>query len=404
MLTRRRFLGVLGVGALFGGVKLWPEDGFMNPCLGHLPPELANHDLLQAAWEGIDPAQVWDCHVHLIGTGDGGSGIHMHPDMENPLHGISYVQRAFYLNASCADAPGRVDVSFVERLRDLHEDFPAGYKSLLLAFDETYDEGGNKQVERTAFYTPNAYARSVAASHADRFEWIASVHPYRADCVEALEQAAAGGARAVKWLPPGQGMDPASPACDRFYNAMARLGLPLLTHAGEEQAVHGAESADFGNPLRLRRALDHGVKVIVAHCASLGSSVDLDQGADAARVGNFQLFARMMDEPRYEGLLFGDISATTQRNRDAAIVKALLERQEWHPRLLNGSDYPLPGVIPLFSLHHVVAAKLLAENDVPVLLEVRRHNALLFDFLLKRRLRIGDKRYPSAVFETRGFF
>ena len=30
---------------------------------------------------------------------------------------------------------------------------------------------------------------------------------------------------------------------------------------------------------------------------------------------NFDLFMRLMDEKRYEGLLFGEISATTQRNR-----------------------------------------------------------------------------------------
>ena len=51
------------------------------------------------------------------------------------------------------------------------------------------------------------------------FEWVASIHPYRTDALEALEQAKRDGARAVKWLPSAMGIDPASPRCDRFYRA-----------------------------------------------------------------------------------------------------------------------------------------------------------------------------------------
>jgi mannonate dehydratase len=40
----------------------------------------------------------------------------------------------------------------------------------------------------------------------------------------------------------------------------------------------------------------------------------------------------------------------------------------------------------------------------PVLAAVREHNPLLFDFVLKRHLRAGDKRFPRSVFETRSFF
>jgi uncharacterized protein len=40
----------------------------------------------------------------------------------------------------------------------------------------------------------------------------------------------------------------------------------------------------------------------------------------------------------------------------------------------------------------------------PVLAAVREHNPLLFDFVLKRHLRTGDKRFPTSVFDTRQFF
>jgi hypothetical protein len=56
-----------------------------------------------------------------------------------------------------------------------------------------------------------------------------------------------------------------------------------------------------------------------------------------------------MGEQRYAGLLFGDISAINLRNRDLGVIRHLLEREDWHPRLLFGTDYPLPGILPLVS-------------------------------------------------------
>jgi hypothetical protein len=47
--------------------------------------------------------------------------------------------------------------------------------------------------------------------------------------------------------------------------------------------VKGGNREDFGNPLRLRRPLEQGVRVLVAHCASLGSGLDLDADRDRAR-------------------------------------------------------------------------------------------------------------------------
>ena len=50
---------------------------------------------------------------------------------------------------------------------------------------------------RTEVYTSDNYAARLHQQWPDCFEWIASIHPYRLDCVEALEQAVAKGARAV---------------------------------------------------------------------------------------------------------------------------------------------------------------------------------------------------------------
>ncbi len=404
---RKLILGAAAAAAGAAGIaawRLWPEQGLWNPCLARLPQRLAAHELVRSAWAGLDPLKVWDAHAHLIGAGDSPSGVYVNPRLESLLSPQHYARRVFFLNAGCAhDPPGNVDRAYVARLRNLLDAMPRGVKLLLFAFERTHRADGSPDLERTSFHVPDAYARDTARSAPDRFEWVASIHPYRADAVEALEAAARDGARAVKWLPNAMEMDPASPRCDRFYAALARLGLPLVAHVGHEGAVL-ADRQELGNPLRLRRALDAGVRVVAAHCASRGQDQDLDRGANAPLVESFELFARLMDEPRYAGRLFGDLSAMTQINRAAPALARVIERSDWHARLLNGSDYPLPGVMPIFSLEHLVQLGLLDPAAVPVLGEIRRHNPLLFDFVLKRQLRSGGRALPATVFETRAFF
>ncbi len=325
--------------------------------------------------------------------------------MASLLNPAEYARRLFFLNAGCAhDSPGSVDRAYLERMHNLMDGLRPGAKLLLFAFDRTHGEDGEVRWERTGFYVPDAYARDTARAHPQYFEWAASVHPYRADCVQALERAQSEGARAVKWLPAAMGMDPGSPLCDRFYSAAARLKMPLISHAGLERAVLGTDIQDYGNPLRLRRALDAGVRVVVAHCASMGRDRDLDQGSNAPLVDSFELFARLMDEPRYARLLYGDISALTQVNRAGGTLARVMGREDWHARLLNGSDYPLPGLMPIFSVDFLVSLGLLDAAAAPVLSEIRAHNPLLFDFVLKRSLRLNGKALARSVFETRRFF
>lgn len=407
--SRRRLLRLaLGAGALVGtgvtvGVLARPH--LINPCFADLPPELTGHPLLSAIWDGIDPAMVWDCHAHLAGTGDSGRGIEMSPKMLSPLNPMLFIQRLFYMNAGCAhDAPGRVDDSYVERLHNLMEGMPRGFRMMLYAFDHVHDADGTPRPDLSAFHVPDVYAREIAQAEPQWFEWVCSVHPARHDAIAALEAAVAGGARAVKWLPPAMGIDPAAPEHDDYYRALLRLDLPLITHVGEEKAVAGIARPEWGNPLRLRRALDLGVRVVMAHCASHGEDVDTDRGPNGPRVPSFELFARMMGEARYRELLVGDISAVVQRNRQIDTVRTLIEREEWHPRLLFGTDYPLPGVVPLISPSAFARAGMLDAAAVPVLESVREHNPVLFTFALKRLLTSKGRRFAPAVFETRRFF
>ena len=400
IVSRRRMLAALAASAAVVPASA-QAFRFINPCLDAVLPEpLASHDIVARALDGIEPGKVIDAHVHLLGAGGGPNGAWVGDQMLRWSNPLQYARFRFFLNASCVRFTEGASGAFLDRLLACHRAALPGSRLLLLAFDQVYDTRGRARPETTAFYVSNAYTRKVAARHPDELAWAASVHPYRADAVEALDAAVAGGALAVKWLPNAMGIDPASPRCDPFYEALARHRIPLLTHGGGERAVRGVGDDELGNPLRVRRALDHGVRVIVAHCASFGTGVDLDAGPDGPDVLNVDLFARLMDDPRYEDLLTGDISALTQSNRTAVALGKVLERTEWHDRLLNGSDYPLPGVPALFDLGDMVDLGFLPADAVAVLEAIQDHNPLLFDFVLKRTVSRHGVRFATGVFET----
>ena len=401
-MNRRQFLlgaGVLGFAAAAAGYQYWPKPGLMNPCLSGLPDDLQHHPLMQQVWAGIDASQVWDSHVHLIGVGDSNSGTWSSPNMDSLRHPVLKLQKQFYMNGACANK-NQIDHSTVSRMAQLMSEMPAGFKTMLFAFDWFHDENGQPNKSNSIFHIPNDYAAFVASEHSQYFEWVASIHPYRADCLDALDEAKAKGARAIKWLPSGMGIDPASPKCDAFYQKAAALNIPIISHTGAESAVQGGDQRD-GNPLKMRRALDAGVRVVLAHCASEGHDEDLDNVNK--RVPSFTLFTRLMDTKEYQGRVFGEISALTLINH-AKAIKPILAREDWHGRLLNGSDYPLPGINALVSPAQLVTMDLLEEAHVEFLNALRAYNPLMFDFALKRLIRFEGKGFARQIFETRPFF
>ncbi len=356
--------------------------------------------VLERALEGIDPARIVDFHVHLVGTEEGGHGCRVHPDMTSPLHPLHYFRYRAYLSASGVEAGPRADDDYIARFLDLAAHGLPGARFFLLPFEAAYDAGGAPDRERTPFQVPNAYARQLVDKYPAIFLSAVSVHPYRADAVATLEAYAARGARRVKWLPNSMGMDPADPACDEFYAALVRNDMALLVHVGQEEAFATEMNQELANPLRLRRALDAGVKVIAAHCGSLGTAIDLDDPA-RPQVSCFELFLRLMGEERYRGLLFGEISAVTQVNRYGEGLETLLRRVDLHPRLVHGSDYPLPALNIAFQTSALVRAGFLTAAEREALNEIYDYNPLLFDLALKRTVRPpggAPGGFPASVF------
>lgn len=396
---------VLGIGILvlvLAGCALVAQPlagpaGASSGATASLSPEA--RDLVDRAFQGIDPERLLDVHVHIAGIGTGHSGCCVHPEMQSGLHWFKRLQFQVYLRAAGVRHLDDADREYVERLVDRMRSGPRHGRCQILAFDRRYRRDGSVDLARTEFYVPNEYVLELAKEYPDVFRPTISVHPYRPDALEELERGARQGATMVKWLPNSMGIDPSDPLCDRFYDKMRELGLVLLSHGGEEKAVDADEDQRLGNPLLLRRALDRGVRVIVAHCAGLGDNVDLDDPERKKR-RNFELFLRLMREEKYRGLLFGELSTVTQVNRFGESLAVLLSSGDLHDRLVNGSDYPLPAINVLFRTGRLASAGFLTRGERKALNEIYAWNPLIFDFVLKRSVHApgGNERFPASVF------
>jgi predicted TIM-barrel fold metal-dependent hydrolase len=360
-----------------------------------------SRQLLDRAYADVDPAKLLDYHTHLFGTGEGRSGCYVNERALNWQHPLQRAKFLVYLSAAQVRDEERAESQYLERLVALVRNHRGRF--VILAFDEHRGGDGRVDRDRTEFYVPNDHAISVAARHPDFFVPACSIHPYRPDALAELERCAARGVRIVKWLPNSMGIDPADARCVPFYERMRDLDMLLLTHAGDEAAIEAEDNQYLGNPLRLRAALSAGVKVIATHFAGYGEGEDLD---DPARpmVAAWRLLLRMMEDPRWHGLLFADISAATQANRTPEPLATLLMRFDLHARLVNGSDYPLPAVNILIRTRELESLGLISKAERRALNEIYDFNPLVFDFVLKRTLRVLDKdgrehRFAPSVFE-----
>ncbi len=381
------------IAAVGGAFEHQPED--LNDKLSE-----SARKLLEDAFDGLDKDRLFDYHTHLVGVGKSGTGCYVNKKMLDWTH--PWERTRFKVFADAAGIRETVedpDAAYVERLVRLVRGFEGNGKHLLLALDQHYNEDGTPNSERTEYYVPNDYAWEIAEKYPSLFVPALSVHPYRKDAIEALARLAERGARTVKWIPNAMGIDPTDPRCLAFFRAMLERDMTLLTHAGHEKAVEAEADQKYGNPLLYRRALDMGVRIIMAHAAGLGSNADLDNPG-ASEVPNFELFMRLMDDARYEGLLFADISAITQFNRLPVPLTTLLERTDLHYRLVNGSDYPLPAVNMLIQMDALVSEELITETEADALAEIYDFNPLLFDFAVKRTVKLPgqDAGFPHSVF------
>ncbi len=295
---------------------------------------------------------VIDIHCHGAGIGAGNSGCRVSRHMRRSWK-FHYYLKAFGVTAAELEREG--DILILQRLSERLAASRGVDQAVLFALDGAMDGAGRLDESGTELFIPNEFIEA-ACRRFPNLLFGASVNPGRRDALDRLDGVAAGGAVLVKWLPSIQGIDPADPSLIPFYRRLAELDLPLLSHTGEEHSFTRADNT-LADPLRLRLALEQGVTVIAAHCASNGKN-----GGQP----NHRRFLALMAE---FANLHGDISALTQVNRMGHLQR-ILEHSEFHHRLLYGTDMPLPctGLTsPWFQVGRLPAAAIrkLASLDNP---------------------------------------
>lgn len=265
---------------------------------------------------------LFDVHVHLIGMNPE-NGCYVRPELST---GLIYYLLTWELGLAGVDRD-RVDDAYRDQLVRWAEESDLEGAGLL-AFDAVYDELGHYDEERTSYYVCNEFCFEVC-EYSDLLHPIASVNPERRDAMEELERVAEAGAVGLKLLPNSQDVDPADPAHQKFWQRVADLDLPLISHTSFEHTVPALDQS-LGEPERLRPVLDQGVTVIAAHCAGSGVAHPFEEDYDTWR--------RLLDE---HPNLWGDISAMASVSRFPYILR-ILEDQKAMDRVVLGSDVPVP--------------------------------------------------------------
>ena len=245
--------------------------------------------LIEQSFEGIDPTRIVDFHTHILAIGTSVRDAFVNPKMRSGVN-LERLKFLIYVSAVGVKNIDDADREYVARLIRLARGVRRQGKYRILAFDKHYNQDGSVNLAKTSMYVPNQYVVDLARQYPEIFLPVISVHPYRPDAIQELDSWAKAGVKYVKWLPNAMGMDPASKSVEPFYRMMKERNMILLSHAGEEQAVEADEDQGLGNPLRLRKPLDMGIRVIIAHAASLGTCDDLDR-REAKKADCFDLIS-----------------------------------------------------------------------------------------------------------------
>jgi predicted TIM-barrel fold metal-dependent hydrolase len=197
---------------------------------------------------------------------------------------------------------------------------------VLLAHERVHNSDGTPRPDLVSMYVPNDLVLDLADKHPE-FLPAVSIHPARRDALEELDRCLERGAVVMKCLPNCQNIDPSDPRYRPFWEQMAEARLPLLAHTGGEHTVPVVNAA-YADPKLLRLPLECGVTVIGAHCATKSGPFDPDYFYDWV--------AMLAEFPNF----YGDISALVSLNRCAHLRDCL--RPEIAPRIVHGSDFPVP--------------------------------------------------------------
>ncbi|MHC8441493.1 MAG: amidohydrolase family protein [Candidatus Eutrophobiaceae bacterium] len=318
--------------------------------------------------------KVIDWHAHVAGIGHGGSGAFVNQRMRKNWRFRLFLK---WMGATLDELAEHGDQLIVQRLAKQVRDSRSVDAAVVLAMDGVINPAtGEIDREKSQLHVPNEYVLRETAKYPELL-YGASVNPMRPDAIERLEEAHHQGAYLIKWLPSIMHIDPSDKTHIPFYEKLAELGTPLLTHAGAERAFPCTDDC-LCDPRNLELPLQCGVTVIAAHLATTGKSNGEDN------------FKRMLPMFREYPNLYTDISSLTQINKIGYLAQAL-KLADVTERMLYGTDWPLQHW-PLTSAYYH-----LRQIGVAAAVRVQRErNVWDRDVLLKRAIGV-----PQEVFYRR---
>ena len=153
LFTRRQLVFLASGGALLGGARFGQRrlSRSAEPS-GPLSEEACA--LIARAWVGLNPARVLDVHVHVLGTGTGGTGCFVGPRMRSLLRPIDYFKFSLYEQASGISDSAHSDAQYIDRLAGLIKSQSPHGRALLFAFDKLHDAEGNPDIQSSEFSLP----------------------------------------------------------------------------------------------------------------------------------------------------------------------------------------------------------------------------------------------------------
>ena len=263
-----------------------------------------------------------DIHVHMVGNGGGGSGGWLRlKGWHRLLAGFMVRQLGIPPTALEGDLEKIYGEQLLKLIRGSSLD-----AVVLLAHERVHGPDGTPRDDLGSMFVPNDVVLDLAERHPEFLAGV-SIHPARRDALDELERCIAHGAVLMKCLPNCQNIDMSDRRYVPFWQKMAEARLPLLAHTGGEHTVPVVNKR-FADPRLLRTPLECGVTVIAAHCGTSSGVFDRDYFDDW--VAMLRDFAN----------LYGDISALVSLNRCRHLLDC--RRSEIEPRILHGSDFPVP--------------------------------------------------------------
>jgi len=310
--------------------------------------------------EPARPSPILDIHVHLFGTGDGGSGCMLSKTVTD---GVLF--RSLITTLGVRRRGATIDAGYRAMLSGQVKECGLD-RVVVLAHDAVYDSKGRRDDKRTHVYVPNDYLLAFVKEHSKRVIPCISINPDRADAVDELERCHTLGARVLKIHPPIQGVDISDKKHTPFFRRCAKLNMLVMVHTGHEHAAPIID-LNLADPKRLQLALEQGCEVVACHSGT---------GWDDKKPDFLPGFLDLLE--KFDRLR-GDtaVLATGHRGRDIA---RLLEREAVLPRLLHGSDFPFPCVPLAFTKQ--LGLKKVGEIQL-------EKNLLTRDFLLKEAIGFG---------------